>query len=184
MPTACLPEAQLTPNGGGEVLNVNDGSVEVVAGPVGQVMAKGSGKGVGQKLKDAAVSAATKLCQGILAIICGGAGARAAEEAKKTVEKVKPGDFGLRRIVEDVSGMNLRQAGDYFGWKVKEVTKGFGDFSKADLIAKGFTKEVLMKMAEAYERIAETASKNGFLNESAPGRAQQLREIVDNLFGD
>ena len=84
---ACLPETQLTPQGGGEVLNVNDGSVEVVPGPGGQVMAKGSGKGVGQKVKDAAVSAATKLCQGILAIICGGAGAKAAEEGKKVIQR-------------------------------------------------------------------------------------------------
>ena len=181
---ACLPETQLTPQGGGEVLNVNDGSVEVVPGPGGQVMAKGSGKGVGQKIKDAAVSAATKLCQGILAIICGGAGAKAAEETKKAVEKAKPSDFGLRKIVESASGMNLAEAGKYFGWKPEKVIKSATDFTRTDLISKGFTKEVLIKIAEAYEKIAASVSDKGLTNQSAPGRAEQLREIIEKVFGD
>jgi hypothetical protein len=83
-PAACLPEPQLTPNGGGEVLNVNAGSVEAVADPTtGTVMAKGSGKGVGQRIKEGVESAVTNLCKGLLAIICGGAGAKAAEEVSK-----------------------------------------------------------------------------------------------------
>jgi hypothetical protein len=175
----------LTPNGGGEVLNVNAGSVEAVADPTtGTVMAKGSGKGVGQRIKEGVESAVTNLCKGLLAIICGGAGSKAAEEAKKAVDKAKPSDFGLKEIIKDASGMGLKEAGEYFGWATRAVTKKAGDFTKADLIAKGFTRDVLEKMANAYEQIAQLVSKTGNVNQSAPGRAEQLREIIREVYGD
>jgi hypothetical protein len=86
-PAACMPDPQLTPKGGGEVLNVNDGSVEAVPGPDGQVMAKGSGKGVVQKVKDAAVGAALKVCSGILAIVCGNWARKVAEQAADAMNR-------------------------------------------------------------------------------------------------
>ncbi len=185
-PSACLPEPQLTPNGGGEALNVNDGSVEVVAEPNGTVMAKGSGngKGVVQRFKDGVVNAAMKLCQGLLAIICGGAASKAADAAKEVADKAKPGDFGLKQIIQDASGMSLKEAGKYFGWATRAVTKSAEDFTKEDLISKGFTRQVLEKMASAYEQIAQVVSKSGNVNESAPGRAEQLREIIRKVFGE
>jgi hypothetical protein len=97
-PAACLPEPQLTPNGGGEVLNVNAGSVEAVADPTtGTVMAKGSGTGVGQRIKEGVESAVTNLCKGLLAIICGGAASKAAEKAKKAIDAVAPTAYEIAK---------------------------------------------------------------------------------------
>ena len=56
------------------------------------------------------------------------------------------------------------------------------DFTKDQLAGKGFTKEVLEQMAEAYEAIAKQASGKGNFNPSAPSRAAQLRELIEQLF--
>jgi hypothetical protein len=48
------------------------------------------------------------------------------------------------------------------------------DFTKDELLARGWTKEQLLNVAEGYEHIARIAPKNP----SAAGRAAQLREIA------
>lgn len=92
------------------------------------------------------------------------------------------GSHGLADIIKGASGWSSRQAGDYFGWVGRGVTKGASDFTKADLIRKGFTKDVLERMADAYEAIAKLPSPKGNFNPSAASRAQQLREILEELF--
>jgi hypothetical protein len=73
-------------------------------------------------------------------------------------------------------------AGEFFGWKGGHVTKGAADFTKDQLVGNGFSKEVLEQMAEAYEAIAKQASGKGNFNPSAPSRAAQLRELIEELF--
>ena len=85
-------------------------------------------------------------------------------------------------FIEGASGWKPKQAGEYFGWIGRSVTKRASDFSKADLIKKGFTKDVLERMAEAYEAIAKMSSPKGNFNPSAASRAQQLRKILKELF--
>ena len=79
--------------------------------------------------------------------------------------------------------MTLRDAGTFFGWEPKIVKKSASAFTKTELIAKGFTKEVLEKMAATYEAIAKlTSQTTGKSNPSALGWANQLREILELLF--
>ncbi len=92
------------------------------------------------------------------------------------------GSHGLKDIIQRASGWSTKQAGDYFGWVGRGVTKNAGDFTKADLLEKGFSKEVLEQMADAYEAIAKLPSPKGNFNPSAASRAQQLREILKELF--
>ena len=93
-----------------------------------------------------------------------------------------PGGLGLKDIIKQASGWSPGKAGDYFGWVGRGVTKSAKDFTKADLLKNGFTKDALEKMAEAYEAIAKMSSSTGNLNPSAASRAAQLREILKELF--
>ena len=54
------------------------------------------------------------------------------------------------------------------------MTKGVGDFTREQLAARGWTKDRLLDVAEAYEQIAAITPDNP----SAAGRAAQLREIA------
>lgn len=69
---------------------------------------------------------------------------------------------------------SLKEACDFFGWKPFRVTKGVGDFTGDQLLAKGWTKERLLDAAEAYQQIARITPKNP----SAAGRAAQLRDLA------
>jgi hypothetical protein len=81
-------------------------------------------------------------------------------------------DLGTR--VRAAGGANLREAGEFFGWKPSRVMKGIGDFTREQLVAKGWTKDRLLDVAEAYEQISRITPDNP----SAAGRAAQLREIA------
>ena len=72
------------------------------------------------------------------------------------------------------TGSNPAEAGDFFGWKPSKVIKGIGDFTKDQLLAKGWTKERLLDVAEGYKHIARITPANP----SAAGRAAQLRELA------
>jgi RHS repeat-associated protein len=189
MPMLCQPEGMLMPKEVGNALNVDTGSFETVMMPNGTVMAKGAGKGVAQKIKDGVSGFVGNVCKGFLALVC----AKATKDAVDAVSAdgdptnevnavVKAGDFGLKKIIEEASGMSTAQAGKYFGWLPEKVTKVASEFTKSDLVAKGFTRDVLIKMAQAYEQIASVVSNKGNTNPSAPGRAEQLYEIVKQVF--
>jgi hypothetical protein len=83
-------------------------------------------------------------------------------------------DVDLPGRIRQAGGASLREAGDLFGWKPRSVTKTAADFTKDQLLAKGWTKERLLDVAEGYEQIAKISPKNP----SALGRAAQLREIA------
>ena len=76
--------------------------------------------------------------------------------------------------IRAAGGTNLREAGDFFGWEPARVTKTAADFTREQLLAKGWTKERLLHVAEGYEQIAKITPGNP----SATGRAAQLREIA------
>ena len=83
-------------------------------------------------------------------------------------------DVDLPRRIRAAGGTNLREAGTFFGWEPGRVTKTAADFTKDELLAKGWTKERLLDVAEGYEHIARITPSNP----SAAGRAAQLREIA------
>jgi len=112
-------------------------------------------------------------------------GARALARRSAEVGQIAPktaGEFGLKDILKQASGWSPGQAGDYFGWVGRGVTKSAKDFTKSDLLQKGFTKDALEKMAQAYEAIAKLSSAAGNVNPSAASRAAQIREILKELF--
>lgn len=77
--------------------------------------------------------------------------------------------------IRKAGGATLREAGEFFGWKPSSLTKAASDFTKDQLLEKGWTKERLLDVAEGYEHIARITPKNP----SAAGRAAQLREIAE-----
>jgi hypothetical protein len=87
-------------------------------------------------------------------------------------------DVDLPGRIRRAGGASLKEAGEFFGWRARSVTKGAADFSKEELLAKGWTRDVLLDLADGYEHIARLTPKNP----SAAGRAAQLREIA-KLFG-
>jgi hypothetical protein len=74
-------------------------------------------------------------------------------------------------------GASLKEAGEFFGWEPARVTKTPGDFTKEELLARGWTKERLLDVAEGYEHIARITPANP----SAAARARQLRELAKLL---
>src|SRR5712692_8247569 len=79
--------------------------------------------------------------------------------------------------IRAASGGSLREAGEFFGWEPARITKTAADFTKDQLLARGWTKQRLMDIAEGYDHIARITPNNP----SAAGRAAQLREIAKLL---
>lgn len=94
------------------------------------------------------------------------------EKRSSIAEKLK--EINLAGRIRAAGGLSLREAGEFFGWEPGRVTKPASDFTTAELTARGWTRERLLDVAEAYERIAQLTPRNP----SAAGRAAQLREIA------
>jgi hypothetical protein len=90
--------------------------------------------------------------------------------AKKTSEIVKDVNL-VGRIGR--SGMTTRQAGEFFGWGSKEITKHLSTFSREGLEAAGWTKDKLLDVAQGYRKLAKATP-----NRSAPLRAEQLEGLA------
>jgi hypothetical protein len=83
-------------------------------------------------------------------------------------------------IVKDVnlvgrigqSGMTTRQAGEFFGWGSKEITKPLSSFSREGLEGAGWTKYKLLYVAQGYRKLAKVTP-----NKSDPLRAEQLENL-------
>ncbi len=86
-------------------------------------------------------------------------------------------EVDLPRRIRAAGGTNLKEAGEFFGWEPARVIKSAADFSKKELLDRGWTKERLLDVAEAYEHIARITPNNP----SAAGRVAQLREIAKLL---
>lgn len=96
-------------------------------------------------------------------------------DSQKTPQTLKEVDLPGR--IRAAGGSNLKEAGEFFGWEPGHVTKTAADFAKDELVARGWTKERLLDVAEGYEHIARITPNNP----SAAGRAEQLREIAKLL---
>ena len=83
-------------------------------------------------------------------------------------------DVDLPGRIRAAGGASLKEAGEFFGWEPARVTKTAADFTKGQLLAKGWTKARLVDVAEGYEHISRITPNNP----SAKGRAAQLREIA------
>jgi hypothetical protein len=94
---------------------------------------------------------------------------------QKTPQTLK--DVDLPGRIRAAGGASLKEAGEFFDWEPAKVTKTAADFTKAQLLAGGWTKQRLLDVAEGYEHIARITPNNP----SAAGRAAQLREIAKLL---
>jgi hypothetical protein len=94
------------------------------------------------------------------------------QKAPQTLKEVD-----LPGRIRAAGGSSLKEAGEFFGWEPAKVTKTAADFTKHQLLVKGWTKQRLVDVAEGYEHIARITPNNP----SAAGRAAQLREIVKLL---
>ena len=83
-------------------------------------------------------------------------------------------EVDLRGRIRAAGGVSLTEAGEFFGWEPGRVTKSVADFTKGELLAKGWTKDKLLDVAEGYEHIARITPSNP----SAGIRARQLRDIA------
>ena len=71
-------------------------------------------------------------------------------------------------------GMNLDEAGTFFGWENSYVTKSASDFTRPMLEKAGRSKEIIKDVAERYQRVGNLNPKNP----SAASRAQQLNSLL------
>jgi hypothetical protein len=86
-------------------------------------------------------------------------------------------EVDLPARIRAAGGASLKEAGEFFGWEPASVIKTASDFTKDQLLARGWTKERLLDVAEGYEYISKITPNNP----SAAGRASQLREIAKLL---
>jgi hypothetical protein len=86
-------------------------------------------------------------------------------------------EVNLPGRIRAAGGASLKKAGEFFGWEPGRVTKTAAEFTKDELLARGWTKERLLNVAEGYEHISRITPGN----RSAPGRAAQLRQIAKLL---
>ncbi len=83
-------------------------------------------------------------------------------------------DVDLAGRIRAAGRASLREAGKFFGWQAKAVNKSAADFKKDELLAKGWTRDRLLDVADGYDHIARITPNNP----SAALRAAQLREIA------
>ena len=76
--------------------------------------------------------------------------------------------------IRAAGGASLKEAGEFFGWEPAKVTRTAADFTKDELLARGWAKERLLNVAEGYEHILRITPDNP----SAAGRAAQLQELA------
>ena len=80
-------------------------------------------------------------------------------------------DVDLAGRIRAAGGASLKEAGEFFGWEPAMVTKTITDFTKDQLLARGWTRERLEEVADGYEHVVRITPRNP----SAAGRAAQLR---------
>ena len=78
-------------------------------------------------------------------------------------------EVDLPRRIRAAGGASLKEAGEFFGWEAARIKKT-ADFTKDELLTRGWTKERLLHVAEGYEHIARITPQNP----SAAGRAARL----------
>lgn len=92
------------------------------------------------------------------------------------------GNIKLKERIGRANGATPAEARKFFGWERRRVTKSALDFTRKQLAARGWTRDVIEDVAAAYEEIDRLTGGHG--NPSAAGRASQLREIVLTHFSN
>jgi hypothetical protein len=87
------------------------------------------------------------------------------------------GEVDLPGRIRAAGGAKLMEAGKFFSWKGRGVTKTAADFRKDELLARGWTRDRLLNVAEGYDHVARITPDNP----SAIARATQLREVAKLL---
>ena len=88
----------------------------------------------------------------------------------------------LTKLLEQL-GTTTKAAGEFFGWGNKtELLKSLSDFSTKELLANGWTRENLIKLANAYGDQVTRAVQKGFDNPAARVRAQQAIDLANKHF--
>jgi RHS repeat-associated protein len=97
------------------------------------------------------------------------------------------GETGLAQFLNKMAGSN-KAAAKFFGWGNGEaITKTLADFTKEELIANGWTKETLVKMARLYnDEIVKSQLRSaiGRSNATALVRRNWTMTIVRYFFGN
>jgi hypothetical protein len=86
-------------------------------------------------------------------------------------------EVDLRGRIKAATGGSLAEAGEFFGWQRRIITKSIADFTKDKLLQRGWTKVRLLDIADGYDQIARITPNNP----SARQRARQLRELAQLL---
>lgn len=89
-------------------------------------------------------------------------------------------DAGLNQIIKSINpSYSNKFVREFFGWRTGFNVKGPADFTVEMLLAYGFDKAALLRMAEAYRLVALDFPQNP----SAAIRWRQLEWIIKELFG-
>jgi len=97
-----------------------------------------------------------------------------AEVAVASAQRIALDAVNMKARVS-ASGMGLKEAGKFFGWKGNgEITKNISNFSKEMLESNGWTKEIIKDVAKAYREVSQATPQNL----SALPRAAQMESLL------
>lgn len=161
----------------------------ITIGPGGTLMAKKGGQGILQDIKDGIAKLAGNFCSGIMAIVCGGAAKKAAEDAVEAVNAdgdptneaaAVANSVGRLPIPQVPSGMDVAK----FGQQVMKW--GTGNESARDRIATITRDElarngVTVEMAREWMKFYVNETLRSPNNPSAQGRAELMQHVVKRL---
>ena len=90
----------------------------------------------------------------------------------------------LTRLFEAM-GTTSKAAGNFFGWGNRTtLSKSLSDFSRESLLANGWTRENLIRLANAYNDQVVKAVQKGLDNPAARARSQQAMDLANKFFGN
>jgi hypothetical protein len=69
-------------------------------------------------------------------------------------------EVNLPGRIRAAGGASLKEAGEFFGWDPARITKKAADFTKDQLLVRGWSKERLLHVADGYEHIARITPLN------------------------
>lgn len=156
-----------------------DGSRIVQAGIVGFVTS-GVGNVAGKVATKLVTKAGSAVITKLTPVVTKLANSNAFKGAVKTAERFsqKGGWTSLKGLL-DYSGYGTKGAEKYFGWQGKQIVKSLSDFSKKKLIKDGWSKDMLRRLANAYN---DQIRNGGKVNPVAIIRRDQIIAILRRFF--
>ncbi|SKA47073.1 RHS repeat-associated core domain-containing protein [Chitinophaga eiseniae] len=103
--------------------------------------------------------------------------------AQELVSATQERGTSLTRFLNSM-GTDTKRASVFFGWGNKtQLTKSISDFTKAELLENGWTKDKLVKLARSCNEQILKAQARGAVNEAAVVRRNQAMELARTFFG-